>query len=49
MIVETIKIGECICRFDDSAYAEKTEEEIKRIIQNFSAFLAECMQKKKTA
>ncbi len=46
MIVETMKIGECTCRFDDSAYAGKTEEEVKKTIQYFSAFLAECMRKK---
>jgi len=49
LIVETIKIGECTCRFDDSAYVGKTEDEVKKVIQNFSTFIAECMRKKKTA
>ncbi|KAI4438815.1 hypothetical protein [Schaedlerella arabinosiphila] len=49
MIVETMKLGECTCKIDDSAYAEKSEEEIERIINNFSQFILECMQKKETA
>ena len=49
MIVETRKLGECTCKIDDSAYAEKSEEEIERIINNFSQFILECMQKKETA
>ncbi len=41
MIVETMKLGECICKIDDEAYAEKSEEEIKRIIDSFSHFILE--------
>lgn len=48
MIVEEKKFGECICRFDDSAYKDKTEEEVKKIITVFSTFIAECIQKKET-
>lgn len=46
MIVETVKHGECTCHFDDSAYVNRTEEEIEKTIQIFSAFLAECLRKK---
>ncbi len=49
MIVETIQKAETICHFDDGAYADKSPEEVKRIIQTFSAFILECLQKKKTA
>lgn len=49
MIVETIKHGECTCYIDDSAYKGKTQEEIDRIIRQYSAFILECLQKKKTA
>lgn len=49
LIVETMKLGECTCKVDDSAYAEKSEEEIKRIVDNFSQFILECLQKKETA
>lgn len=45
MIVEEKKFGDCVCRFDDSAYKDKTEEEIKKTIAVFSTFIAECMQK----
>lgn len=46
VIVETVKHGECTCHFDDSAYVDRTEEEIEKTIQMFSAFLAECLRKK---
>lgn len=49
MIVETRKNGECVCHFDDSAYKQKTSEEIDTILSKFSAFITECMRKKKTA
>lgn len=49
MIVETIKSGECTCMFDDEAYAGKTDDEIKKTIQMFSAFIAECYRKRETA
>ncbi len=49
MIVKTIKHGECVCHFDDSAYVEKTEEEINTVIRNYSEFITSCLLKEKTA
>lgn len=49
LIVETHKHGACTCHYDDGAYKDKTEEEVQRIIENFSAFVFRCLQKKKTA
>lgn len=49
MIVETIQKSGAICHFDDEAYADKSPEEVKKIIQTFSAFILECLQKKRTA
>ncbi len=49
MIVETMDLEGCICKIDDAAYVGKSEEEIERIINNFSEFILECLQKKDTA
>lgn len=49
LIVETHKHGACTCHFDDSAYKDKTQEEVDRIVENFSAFIMKCAQKQKTA
>lgn len=49
MIVEVIKHGECECYIDDSAYVNKTEDEIEEILNQYSAFIAACLLKKKTA
>lgn len=49
LIVETQKNGSCTCHYDDSSYKDKTKEEIEHIIENFSAFVLKCLQKKKTA
>ncbi|MCI8712482.1 MAG: hypothetical protein HFH23_09420 [Ruminococcus sp.] len=49
MIVEEKKFGECVCRFDDSAYKDKTEEDVKKTIAAFSAFIAGCMRKEEEA
>ena len=38
MIVETQKHGECTCHFDDSAYIQKTQEEVDSVLCMFSAF-----------
>ncbi len=46
MIVKTVKHEGCTCHFDDSAYVDRTEEEIEKTIQIFSAFMAECLRKK---
>ena len=44
MIVEKIEHNGCTSYIDDSAYAGKTEEEVKRIIQNFSNLIVRCMK-----
>ena len=49
MIVETIKHGACISYIEDSGYKGKTEEEIQKILQDFSGFIVSCLQKRKTA
>lgn len=49
MIVETVQKAETICHFDDEAYMDKSPEEVQKIIQTFSAFILECLRKKKTA
>ena len=49
MIVETQKHGECTCHFDDSAYIQKTQEEVDSVLCMFSAFILDCVRKKKTA
>ena len=49
MIVKTIKHGECICHFDDSAYINKTEEEVNQIIKEYTEFIVACLHKKSTA
>lgn len=49
LIVETHKHGSCTCHFDDSAYKDKTQEEVDHIVENFSAFIMKCAQKQKTA
>ena len=37
VVVEIIKKGECTIIIHDDSYAEKTQDEIRRIIQNASA------------
>lgn len=49
MIVEIMKLGECTCKIDDVAYVGKSKEEVERIINIFSEFISECLQKKETA
>lgn len=51
MIVKTIVSNGCTCHIDDSAYRDKTPEEIERIIRNFSDLIVGKLreQKKKTA
>lgn len=49
MIVETVKDEGCTCHFDDSAYKDRTEEEIEKTVEMLSAFLKECLLKKETA
>ena len=49
MIVKTIKRGECICHIDDSAYIDRTEEEVRKIIKDYSVFITSCLLKTKTA
>ena len=47
MIVETIVSNGCTCHIDDSAYRDKTPEEIRRIIRNFSDLIVEKLQEQK--
>lgn len=49
MIVETIQKGDCICHIDDSAFANRTSEEITETVRRFSEFVTMCLLKKKTA
>ncbi|MGL6197655.1 MAG: hypothetical protein ACRC3H_01855 [Lachnospiraceae bacterium] len=45
MIVKTYKRGNCICRIDDSAYVNRSKEDVKRIHKQFSAHIVECLKK----
>lgn len=49
MIVKTYKHGKCTCHIDDSAYADRTPEEVEKTIETFSALILKCLRKKKTA
>lgn len=49
MVVEIMKLGECTCKIDDVGYVGKSKEEIERIINDFSEFILECLQRKETA
>lgn len=49
MIVATLNNGGCICHVDDSSYKDKTPEEVEKILQQFSEFIATCLLRRKTA
>lgn len=49
MIVATLNNGGCTCHVDDSAYKDKSPEDVEQIIQQFSEFMAACLLKRKTA
>lgn len=47
MIVETQVHEGCTCHFDDSVCADITQDEIDRILSRFSAFIQECLRRKR--
>jgi len=46
MIVETIVTNGCTCHISDEAYKDKSQDEIQRIIRDFSDLIARCMKEK---
>ena len=46
MIVETIVTNGCTCRISDEAYKDKSQDEIQRIIRDFSDLIVRCMEEK---
>ena len=46
MIVETIVKNGCTCHISDEAYKDKSQDEIQRIIRNFSDLIVGCMKEK---
>lgn len=46
MIVETIVKNGCTCHIADDAYKDKSQEEIQRIIRNFSDLIVGCIREK---
>lgn len=47
MIVEIKRTGGCICHFDDSAYAGKSEKDYEKITDDASALIKEFLRKKR--
>lgn len=46
MIVETIVTNGCTCHISDEAYKDKSQDEIQRIIRDFSDLIVRCMEEK---